>query len=944
MALCRSLIGRDSELSQLRIACTTASESTGSCVIVRGAAGVGKTRLVRELEVWARANGAAVLRGRATAATGSPLRPLREALLGVARRGFRPTGPALDPFVPALGRLVPDWATVDAVELTPVVIGEGVLRVLRALATTGAPATLILDDLHWADADTAAVVEYLADQLAVEPILLIVTVRDGEVGPGVDACARMLAGRVAQPIVLSPLDAADTDEMIRACLGAESASDDFVASVARRSDGVPFLIEELLASGDRVVPESVRSSVAGRVASLPEGGGRLLKAAAMLGRSFDWEVAARAASIDAADAPEILRRAVHAQVLEVEGASFRFRHDLSRDAVLADVVPGERAVFARAALTALRDLRPDLGDHDAEQAARLAVEAGEPAAATDLLRAAARRALRDGSLASAEALANRARALAGDSATMRDIDVLLLEIWLQAGRPDDVLRVGTQLVRGFHPDRTSVDEKVAVHQLLARAALESGRPDDVGSHVEACRALAAHDPIVAARVAVLEACAAIGRDDVRAALPLATAALAAARDSSLPDSQCEALEVIGRALRVQDVAAAEGAFEAAYRVAVVAGLPVARIRALQELGTIDLYQTLGTERLSLARDEAVVAGALSMVAVIDLQLAATYCERADVDLAIDAARRTVDLSRRLGLGTLAMGLMMQAFAHARAGRRSEMEESIAEATATGMDRRSVAAGAWGNARATFHLCRGELDEAARALDRCMEVMRELPGAAYPFTGLWPLVHTVLDHPIQQIARDEVRSFVADTPVSRHLVTAADAVAAGRAGDADRANALFAECDAGLFRVDGTFRRDLMRVLVAPCAMADGWGDPIAWLRESVGELDEKGLSALAERCRTLLRAAGVAAPRRTAGRATVPAALNALGLTPREVEVLTLVAAGHTNRAIAQQLYLSARTVEKHVERVLTKTGTDRAGLAAVAARAGIEPSSGVRT
>ena len=942
--LCRSLVGREGELSRLRAAWSSARDGTGSCVIVRGVAGVGKSRLVRELEVWARADGATVLRGRASAATDSPLRPVREALLGVARRGFRPNGAALDPFVPALGRLVPDWATVDAVELSPVVVGEGVLRVLHALVATDAPSVLILDDLHWADADTAAVVEYLADHVASEPILLIATVREGEVGAGADACARMLAARVAEQVSLRPLDASDTDEMIRACLGAKSESAEFVASVARRSEGVPFLIEELLASEGQVVPDSVRSSVSRRVESLPERGARLLRAAALLGRSFDWEIAARATSIDLADAPELLRLAVRAQVLEVDGASFRFRHDLSRDAVLADVVPGERAALARAALTALRATRPNLGGDDAEQAARLAVEAGEPAAAADLLTDAARRALRDGSLASAEALANRAKAVAADAATAHGIDVLLLEIWSQAGRPDDVLRAGMRLVYTFEPDRTPVAEAVAVHLLLAAAALEAGRVDDVGVHVDRCRALAPDDPIVRARVAVLEARSAIDRADVDAALPLASTALAAARASSLSDSQCEALGVIGRALRVRDVAAAEAAFDEAYRVAVSADLPMWRIRALQELGTIDLFQTLSTDRLLQARDEAVLAGALSMVAVIDLQLSAMYCERADIDLAIDAARRSIDLSRRLGLGTLAMGWAMQAFAHARAERPAEMEESIAQAMATGMDRGSVLSGAWGNARATLHLCRGELAEAAHALDRCIEVMREHPGAAYPFTGLWPLVHTVLDDPIQEAARDEVRALAADTPTSRHLVTAADAVAVGRAGDAARANELFAECDAGLSCVGGTFRRDLMRVLVAPCAAADGWGDPVAWLRESLATLDAKGLNGLADRCRTLLRDAGVAAPRRTPGRTPVPAPLAALGLTPREVEVLSLVVAGHSNRAIAQQLFLSARTVEKHVERVLTKAGTDRAGLAAVAARAGIQFDSTLRT
>jgi DNA-binding CsgD family transcriptional regulator len=322
--------------------------------------------------------------------------------------------------------------------------------------------------------------------------------------------------------------------------------------------------------------------------------------------------------------------------------------------------------------------------------------------------------------------------------------------------------------------------------------------------------------------------------------------------------------------------------------------------------------------------------------VIDLQLAATYSERADADRALDAASRSVELSRRLGLGTLSMGLAIQSFAYARAGRDAEMEESIAEAMATGKDRRNVESGLWGNSRATMHLCRGELDEAAFALDRCMEILRGHRGAAFPFTGLWPLVHTVLDDAEQHAAREEVRALEADTPVSRYLLTAADAVAAGRDGDALRAQELFAASDAGLARFEGNFRRDLMRVLVAPCALADGWGDPVTWMRESLASLEAKQLTGLADRCRSVLRDAGVAAPRRTPGRPPVPAVLAAMGMTPREVEVLALVAAGNSNRAIAQRLYLSARTVEKHVERVLMKAGTDRAGLAALAARAGL--------
>jgi DNA-binding CsgD family transcriptional regulator len=442
--------------------------------------------------------------------------------------------------------------------------------------------------------------------------------------------------------------------------------------------------------------------------------------------------------------------------------------------------------------------------------------------------------------------------------------------------------------------------------------------------------------VALARLAVLEAQAAAAHHDVEAAHSLATTALAAAQSAGRTEAQCEALEVIGRSLRVRDVERAAAAFEEAYRIASDADLPLWRIRALEELGTIDLFGSLHTERLERAREEALAAGALSTLAVIELQLAAMYSERVEPDRSIEAAQRCVELSRRLGLASLTMGLAMQSFAHARAGRRAEMEDAIAQAIATGTDRESVESGAWGNARATYHLLRNELDDATDALDRSMEVIRRQPGAAYPFTGLWPLVLTVRDDPRQQAARDEVRALIADTPVSRALVIAADAVAAGRTGDHTTANESFARADAVLSKAEGHFRRDLMRVLVAPCAFTDGWGDPVAWLRESLVSLDAKGLTGLADQCRTLLRDAGVNAPRRTPGRAPVVPVLARMGLTPREVEVLALVAAGRSNRAIANRFHVSARTIEKHVERILTKTGCGRAQLADLARDAGL--------
>ena len=120
--------------------------------------------------------------------------------------------------------------------------------------------------------------------------------------------------------------------------------------------------------------------------------------------------------------------------------------------------------------------------------------------------------------------------------------------------------------------------------------------------------------------------------------------------------------------------------------------------------------------------------------------------------------------------------------------------------------------------------------------------------------------------------------------------------------------------------------------MAPAAHADGWGDPIAWLRESLATFEANGHDALAARCRTLLKECGAPVPRKGRGdTGTVPTALAALGITSREADVLALVADGATNREVAERLFISQRTVDKHVERLLQKAGTNRAGLADLA-------------
>ena len=178
------------ELGALQDAWRTA----GTVRVVRGAAGIGKSRLVRELGVWATVQGGLVLAGRATpGSSATPLRPLREALLAGARRGLQP-GDDLAPFRPALAAVVPEWGSSNdaaAVE-SSLLLGEAILRLLTS-AAGGHTAVLAIDDLQWADPETLAVAEYLADNLEGSPVLLVLLLRDGEPGPGADLAASLVA-------------------------------------------------------------------------------------------------------------------------------------------------------------------------------------------------------------------------------------------------------------------------------------------------------------------------------------------------------------------------------------------------------------------------------------------------------------------------------------------------------------------------------------------------------------------------------------------------------------------------------------------------------------------------------------------------------------------------------------------------------------------------------
>ena len=772
--LARSLVGRDRELRSLQ----AAWRDGGTAWVVSAAAGVGKSRLVRELGSWAHTNGGLVLSGRCSPiGQDTPLRPWREAFLSAARAGRRPPAD-FDAFVPALARVVPEWGDAAA-DPSALVLGEAVVRLLSSWTSAGTTTLLVIEDLHWADPESLAVLEYVADNLTGAPLLLLATLRDGEPGPGADLAAELTARRAALAMRLGPLGDDDVLAIARSCLDSGDLPADAGAALVARCDGVPFLVEELLATAVRSgwdtitddVPGSVAASVATRLDGLPPAARPLLNAAALLGRHFDWALAAAAAGLGEDEAAELLRRAVQAQLVDVEGAGFRFRHALSRDAVVAAGHASEQARLARRALQSLTTASPELDGElgplaaGAGRAGRRARPSRRPVAAQRPERA--RRGLPRLRREPGRARPRHRVARSWPTPSTRCCCGCARSRVRRSGPASSACGCWPRgPIRPSAPMSTSC---------WARPSWGPAAGTPPRSTPTAARTLTGSDPARLARGDALAAEAAVGRNDLDTAIALATAALEGARKTDQAAVECEALEVIGRAERGRDVAKAEAAFMQAHDIAAAAGLRLWQVRALQELGTIDLFGSLSPDRLLEARRMAVSLGALSTVAVVDLQLGALYDERGDLAESLAASTRCEEASRRWRLSTLPMSLGVQAAAHARLGDREAMERACDAALATGEDQDNVVQAVQGNTVPVLHIVQGDLAAAAHAVGVAMEVLRRNPGIAQPFPGLWALLRTLVDDD-GEAARGEVAALAVDTPVSRELLVVAEAVA------------------------------------------------------------------------------------------------------------------------------------------------------------------------
>jgi predicted ATPase len=248
---------------------------------------------------------------------------------------------------------------------------------------------VVLEDLHWADPDSVALVEYLGDHLEGERLLWVLTLRSNRASTALDVARRQRGRPGIVHLSLDRLTDEDMARMVCACVpGAEA---DLLRRVQAAAEGVPLLAEDLLASPG--LPASFTETVRERLAEFTEAQRAVIEAAAILGRHFDWELLPAASGQPAALAADTLGLAVERLLMSADGTAFRFRHALTREAVLETILPPRQRALAAAALASLDAAHPRLEGALREVAVDVAIRSGDRHRAGRLLTESGRRSL-----------------------------------------------------------------------------------------------------------------------------------------------------------------------------------------------------------------------------------------------------------------------------------------------------------------------------------------------------------------------------------------------------------------------------------------------------------------------------------------------------------------------------------------------------------------------
>ena len=377
------VVGRDAEIQSIEAALDRAAAGETVHLLVAGEAGVGKTRLTSEAARLAGDRGFRVLRGDCGNVGGSslPYGPFVEALRDLAAElGPAATAEIAGPAADDLARLVPAFGTIEAepapTEWVQARLFEALFGLFGRLGERS-PVLLIVEDLHWADTATRQTIAYVVRSLREIPFVFLGTFRSDELHRRhalLPWLAELDRGGRVERIDVARLDRGQVAVLLTAILGAQPEAR-LVDEVFSRSDGNPFFAEELLAASQQGtanprLPPTLREILLAHIAGVPEPATAVLRVAAVAGRRVEHDLLAVVADLPEDELLEGLRAAVAGHLLVVEtgdGAErYAFRHALVQEAVYDELLPGERRTLHRAFAEAL----------DARTASSGAAEAG----------------------------------------------------------------------------------------------------------------------------------------------------------------------------------------------------------------------------------------------------------------------------------------------------------------------------------------------------------------------------------------------------------------------------------------------------------------------------------------------------------------------------------------------------------------------------------------
>ena len=920
----RVLLQRDAEMAALDSRLGDVRAGTGRLILVEGPAGIGKSSLIAAAAQAAAATGVRVLR-----AWGGPLE--HDAGWGIARQLFAPLRGGAEWDALAVGAAALARRALDAEGAEPALDGEamhaaahGLVWLACGLAERG-PALLVVDDVHWADAPSLRWLIQLVRQIADLPLGILCAVRSGEPPAEPVLLADLLAGTPDPPVRPTPLGPSAVEAVVDEQLpGAEPG---FAYACHAATAGNPFLLGALLGHlrAERIDPttevaarlssfgpEQVARAIERQLSRLPAGADPLARAFAVLGRGAPLRHAAELAGIDSREAAKLADRLRSAGLLNYR----ELVHPLVAAALYQGLPASERALWhGRAAAILIRER----ADPEVIALHLLHSEPTRDGGTVTMLRSAAEGAVRRGAPESAAAFLRRALAEPPPD---------------RADEADIRGRLGLVLAAQVGPDALglldSAVEMAADPGQRSRLALAGARALGLAGYFE--------DALRLSR---------LGLERPEGADPAVLSRLEAELVGDLwmrAGGVAEAHERVRRARLVRRGEAGKRPPD----------LPLWRICEAWE-GLCDGRPAAEPRELLATNlppeDNASILGTFAKYSLI------VY---GDIDLARDRCTALIDLARPRGWRiALAHGSFLRAMAHLQAGRVRDAEADARIAYDFKRANSPVPALLW----SIFPLAEAliELDEPAEAdavlatvgdppegwiatallLERRarLRLVQHRPADAHADLTAAGEAWKQLDvgHPGMATWRvDDCRALVAlgEARAARLLAEEHLALAdrlglpapraaglralAGTLGH-DEAIPLLREAVALL--ADTPFRLDHVRSLVdlgATLRRANHRAaarEPLGW---ALGMAEQGGMRLLARRCREELRSSGAR-----------PRSADSLALTPAEHRVAAMAAGGLSNKEIAQQLYVTRRTVETHLTHVFQKLGCDtRAELA----------------